>query len=726
MEVKLQQLTDELLKKVDYAIADDFYKKAKRIVGKDDNIDFNNAEFQLFLRDFMEMYESDYQYQDIKKVLEKYYNKEYDIKKESEDNMNKDNIIKDIKACTSQEQLEDVLINISSENLSDLLLENLYDLKSEMDDNDGNFNYMNTYIENLCNVVEDYFDDSEEYEAELNESKQNKKIESINFDGFSNDKELQKYFQNLGDLPDEVEIDGIKYKMEQYGGSGDNAYVIYTDINNEDSYIKVFYSLNKTEKDNYKGIKEIKGVSDLRENKKITESNKEDIEDDLANIEEFLNNTDGYATLEAEAILQKLKDKFDQLTKKYTKKEESITNDINIQNDIVHQLEEMGMDESQAIKTYKALLNIFINSMENKKEAKYLESDNLIELVKNLDIQKVSDIFNRMKKDGWDGDIEKIKDYFDKALVKVEESKKLNESTSIISKEEFINDLVNDFDNIDTSDLQGIVSARCMQTGEDEEEILNAIYEKVKKPDVFKDMGLSDKSMDEILDNTFSIKKEEVDNMQLNNKEFSEKSLYYWTEIFGVNPIEVDYEENEEALNIINKFKNANKLEALFDYLSSGVIESFDSEEEYLDYVADTDISDFEIYNGKLEENKTKKLQEAENIIEDETKNVESEKEQAEEIPEEQAEEIEEDTTILDLLQDRIGQDLSVGEFNTILQGIFGKYNEVYLLTSDLYNMDSDELQEVVIFDEEDMYTITFEIKDLYKAIIEITDVDIQ
>ena len=31
MEVKLQQLTDELLKKVDYAIADDFYKKAKII-----------------------------------------------------------------------------------------------------------------------------------------------------------------------------------------------------------------------------------------------------------------------------------------------------------------------------------------------------------------------------------------------------------------------------------------------------------------------------------------------------------------------------------------------------------------------------------------------------------------------------------------------------------------------------------------------------------------------
>ena len=67
--------------------------------------------------------------------------------------------------------------------------------------------------------------------------------------------------------------------MEQYGGSGDNCYAIYTDINNNDSYIKVFYSLNKTENGSYKGISKIKGVSDLRESAKpikeaaITEKN---------------------------------------------------------------------------------------------------------------------------------------------------------------------------------------------------------------------------------------------------------------------------------------------------------------------------------------------------------------------------------------------------------------------------------------------------------------------
>lgn len=86
----------------------------------------------------------------------------------------------------------------------------------------------------------------------------------------------------------------------------------------------------------------------------------------------------------------------------------------------------------------------------------------------------------------------------------------------------------------------------------------------------------------------------------------------------------------------------------------------------------------------------------------------------------------EEDKTILDLIQDRIGQDISVGELNTMLQSIFGKYNEVFLLSNMLYNADTDEPQELVIDDDNDIYTITFTIKDLEEAIIEITDVVIE
>ena len=124
-------------------------------------------------------------------------------------------------------------------------------------------------------VVEDKsFNETIEEETKLQDSnnKDDKSlIEVINQDGFPNDETLQQYFQDLKNLPDEVEIEDVKYKMDQYGGSGDNAYAIYTDVNNDNSYIKVFYSLNKLSDKSYKGIKEIKGVSDLREGKELEE-----------------------------------------------------------------------------------------------------------------------------------------------------------------------------------------------------------------------------------------------------------------------------------------------------------------------------------------------------------------------------------------------------------------------------------------------------------------------
>lgn len=108
--------------------------------------------------------------------------------------------------------------------------------------------------------------------------------EDINPDGFSNDENLQQYFKDLKNLPDEVEIDNVKYKMEQYGGSGDNCYAIYTDINNNDSYIKVFYSLNKIENGSYKGISKINGVSDLRESAKPIKEGANPNEDLVSNV----------------------------------------------------------------------------------------------------------------------------------------------------------------------------------------------------------------------------------------------------------------------------------------------------------------------------------------------------------------------------------------------------------------------------------------------------------
>ena len=85
----------------------------------------------------------------------------------------------------------------------------------------------------------------------------------------------------------------------------------------------------------------------------------------------------------------------------------------------------------------------------------------------------------------------------------------------------------------------------------------------------------------------------------------------------------------------------------------------------------------------------------------------------------------EETTTILDELQNRIGQTMNIGEFNNLLQAVFGKYNTIFLTTSTLYDIDDwNEPQELVVFDDSDMYTITYLAKDVVdNPSIEITDV---
>lgn len=85
-----------------------------------------------------------------------------------------------------------------------------------------------------------------------------------------------------------------------------------------------------------------------------------------------------------------------------------------------------------------------------------------------------------------------------------------------------------------------------------------------------------------------------------------------------------------------------------------------------------------------------------------------------------------EQKTILDDLEDRIGQKMTVGELNTILQSLFGQYNKIFLLVSDLYNQDPDELQELVVWDDNDMYTITYEITNIMKDEIALTDVVVE
>lgn len=98
---------------------------------------------------------------------------------------------------------------------------------------------------------------------------------------------------------------------------------------------------------------------------------------------------------------------------------------------------------------------------------------------------------------------------------------------------------------------------------------------------------------------------------------------------------------------------------------------------------------------------------------------------EADEVEEEQPEE----ETLLDALQNRIGQSISVGELNTLLQNLFGQYDKIFLTISELYDIeDWDEPQELIIEDDRDMYIITYTVNmnDIENPLIEITDVELE
>lgn len=317
--------------------------------------------------------------------------------------------------------------------------------------------------------------------------------ESINVDGFENDIELQKYFEKLHTLPDEITIDGKEYKMDMYGDTQGMNYVIYTDVDNDDSYIKVFYTMNEVDPGHFKGINKITGVSDLREGKQITKS------------------------IESKTV--------------------RMTSTVD---SIILQLRQLGMSEEQAEQTVKAIVNIFKSrSPQIVQESK--EDEDILDNLSTQTIDKVSKIIYNMIQKGWDGDINKVKQYYEKV---VEENKKLEEDE-------------------ETDD-----------TG----------------------MGIDDQ---------------------------------------------------------VAKDLSLNK--------TSDIYSNEDDEQE--------------------------------------------------------------EKTTFDLLQDRIGEDLNIGEFNTVMQSIFGKYGQTFLLTVDVQNMEPDESEEVVINDDGDIYVITYVLKDLSSLTIEITDV---
>ena len=347
--------------------------------------------------------------------------------------------------------------------------------------------------------------------------------------------------------------------------------------------------------------------------------------------------------------------------------DEELVEETKTSDKLFDQLKELGMTKEQAESTVKAIVNIFKNkSPEIVKES----AEDVLDNLSNETVDKVSDIISKIKNLGWDGNIDTIEDYFDKALAKVEESKKLNESNA----EDFIKD-------VEDAKLLG-------WDGKDE-----TFKDYMKKVN---DMRQVNKELKKENNEADKIDLSKVNLKDMYMKTFPEDSFLF-----------DDLRDDTTVQDVIDAL---NKGEDIYQVIFGDQGGDSIVRENIFGYLADTLNVDYkDIYDLWLYPEKSKKLQEAEETEADE------ENEEDEEI----------DNNILDLLQNRIGQNLTVGELNTILQGVLGTYNEVYLLTSDLYNMNPKEPQELVVFDDDDMYTITYNIEDMDNAIIQITDVEL-
>lgn len=375
--------------------------------------------------------------------------------------------------------------------------------------------------------------------------------------------------------------------------------------------------------------------------------------------------------------------------------DEELVEETKTSDKLFDQLKELGMTKEQAESTVKAIVNIFKNkSPEIVKES----VEDILDNLSNETVDKVSDIISKIKNLGWDGNINTIEDYYNKLFVK--EGKSLEENTNKLKdinfKQWYMENVPEDnflFDDLrDDTTFQDILDT--LKAGNN---VYDAMFKEGKGGDstvrenVFS--ALSDMLNVDYDDVYYLWLYPERDNKLKENKEIKKEAVEKINDEEGKELVKKYYPKatDEQAEKIVDMWNNDN-----------GAI---NPEEEFAFSTMEKWLQVSEKNGYALEDM----------LVESKITEADEENEEDEEI----------DNNILDLLQNRIGQNLTVGELNTILQGVLGKYNEVYLLTSDLYNMNPEEPQELVVFDDDDMYTITYNIEDMDNAIIQITDVEL-
>lgn len=375
--------------------------------------------------------------------------------------------------------------------------------------------------------------------------------------------------------------------------------------------------------------------------------------------------------------------------------DEELVEETKTSDKLFDQLKELGMTKEQAESTVKAIVNIFKNkSPEIVKES----AEDVLDNLSNETVDKVSDIISKIKNLGWDGNIDTIEDYYNKLFVK--EGKSLQENTNKLKdinfKQWYMENVPEDnflFDDLrDDTTFQDILDT--LKAGNN---VYDAMFKEGKGGDstvrenVFS--ALSDMLNVDYDDVYYLWLYPERDNKLKENKKIKKEAVEKINDEEGKELVKKYYPEatDEQAEKIVDMWNNDN-----------GAI---NPEEEFAFSTMEKWLQVSEKNGYALEDM----------LVESKIIEADEENEEDEEI----------DNNILDLLQNRIGQNLTVGELNTILQGVLGTYNEVYLLTSDLYNMNPEEPQELVVFDDDDMYTITYNIEDMDNAIIQITDVEL-
>lgn len=81
---------------------------------------------------------------------------------------------------------------------------------------------------------------------------------------------------------------------------------------------------------------------------------------------------------------------------------------------------------------------------------------------------------------------------------------------------------------------------------------------------------------------------------------------------------------------------------------------------------------------------------------------------------------------VVEALNTRKGQQFSVAEFNKLLQNLLGQTNKIFLLASDLSNMNLDQTQQLNIKDDDKTYIISYDIIDMENGIIELIDTKVE